>query len=45
MNLGIMCYCIGIADPHEDEVQPDLATVVQKYAHLFKDYPLLFIPQ
>jgi hypothetical protein len=31
--------------PHEVEVQPDLATVVQKYAHLFKEYPLLFRPQ
>jgi len=35
---------LASSPPHEDEVQPDLATVVQKYAHLFKDYPHLFIP-
>jgi hypothetical protein len=33
----------GLA-PHEDEVQPDLAMVIRKYAHLIKENPSLFMP-
>ena len=30
--------------PHEDEVQPDLAMVIRKYAHLIRENPSLFMP-